>query len=123
MCTPLEVEEPTSFQEAIDSPNSKEWMDAMRDEMDSMMRNRVWELVDLPPGRKSIGNKWVFKIKRRADGMIDKFKARLVAKGFTQIEGVDYEETFSPVVSTSSLSSPFEPRINPNGCEDCFPQW
>ena len=75
LCTPLEVEEPTSFQEAIDSPNSKEWMDAMRDEMDSMMRNHVWELVDLPPRRKSIGNKWVFKIKRRADGMIDKFKA------------------------------------------------
>jgi len=127
LCTPLEVEEPTSFQEAIDSPNSKEWMDAMRDEMDSMMRNHVWELVDLPSGRKSIGNKWVFKIKRRADGMIDKFKAQLVAKGFTQIEGVDYKETFSPVVRIASirlpsLSCPFGPRINPNGCEDCFPQ-
>ena len=71
--------------------------------MDSMVRNRVWELVDLPPGRKSIGNKWVFKIKRRADGMIDKFKARLVAKGFTQIEGVDYEETFSPMVGIASI--------------------
>ena len=49
LCTPLEVEEPTSFQEAIDSPNSKEWMDAVRDEMDSMMRNQVWKLVDPPP--------------------------------------------------------------------------
>ena len=51
--------------------------------MDSMVRNKVWELVDVPPGRKSIGNKWVFKMKRRADGSIDNFKARLVAKGFT----------------------------------------
>jgi len=49
LCTPLEIEEPTSFQEAIDSSNHKEWMKAMRDEMDSMVRNKVWELVDLPP--------------------------------------------------------------------------
>jgi len=63
-----------------------------------MARNKVWELVDVPPQRKSIGNMWVFKIKCRADGTIDKFKARLVVKGFTQIEGVDYEETFSHVV-------------------------
>jgi len=103
LCTPLEVDEPTSFQQAIDLPNSKEWMDAMRDEMDSMLRNQVWELADFPPGRKSIGNKWVFKIKRRADGMIDKFKARLVVKGFTQIKGVDYEETFSHVVRIASI--------------------
>ena len=103
LCTPLEIDEPTSFQEAIDSPNHKEWMEAMRDEMDSMARNKVWELVSLPPRRKSIGNKWVFKIKRRADGSIDKLKARLVVKGFTQIEGVDYEETFSPVVRIASI--------------------
>jgi len=61
----------------------------MRDEMDPMVRNKVLELVDLPPRRQSIGNKLVFKIKRRADGTIDKFKARLVAKGFAQIEGVE----------------------------------
>ena len=50
--------------------------------------------MDLPPGRKSIENKWVLKIKRKADGSIDKYKARLVAKGYTRMEGVDYEETF-----------------------------
>ena len=78
-------------------------MDAMRDEMDSMARNKVWKLVDFPPQRKSIGNKWVFKIKRRVDGLIDKFKACLVTKGFTQIEGTAYEETFSHVVTFASI--------------------
>lgn len=58
------------------------WLAAMREEMDSMAKNYVWELVDLPPTRKSIGNKWVFKIKRKADGTIDRYKARLVAKGY-----------------------------------------
>jgi len=75
----------------------------MKDDMDSMARNKVWELVDLPPQCKSIENKWVFKIKRRADGSIDKLKVRLVAKGFTQVEGIDYEETFSPVVTFASI--------------------
>ena len=100
---PLEIEETTSYVEAIESPNHQEWMDAMRDELDSMARNEVWELVDLPPGRKAIGNKWVFKVKRRADGSHDKLNARLVAKGYTQVEGVDYEETFSPMVRLASV--------------------
>ena len=69
-------------------------MDAMKDEIDSMARNKVWELADLPPQRKYIGNKWVFKIKCREDGSINKFKVCLVAKGFTQIEGIDHEENF-----------------------------
>jgi len=71
--------------------------------MDSMARNKVWELLNLPSQRKSIENKWVFKIKRGENGSIDKYKARLMAKGFTQIKGVDYEETFYPVVQFASI--------------------
>ena len=70
----------------------------MEEEMESMKVNQVSELVDLPPGRKEIGNKWVLKIKRKADGSIERYNSRLVAKGYTQQEGIDFEETFSPVV-------------------------
>jgi hypothetical protein len=68
-----------------------------------MEKNNVWELVDLPPGHKTIGNKWVLKVKRKANGSIDKYKACLVAKGYTQREGIDYEDIFSPVVRFSII--------------------
>uniref|UniRef100_A0A2N9IVG1 CCHC-type domain-containing protein n=1 Tax=Fagus sylvatica TaxID=28930 RepID=A0A2N9IVG1_FAGSY len=111
------VDEPASFSEALHSPNRDEWMTAMQEEMSSMDKNNVWELVDLLPGRKTIGNKWVLKVKRKADGSIDRYKARLVAKGYTQREGIDYEDTFSPVLGNDMdsivttkkwLSSTFE---------------
>ena len=70
----------------------------MQEKLSSMDKNNVWELVDLPPRRKTIWNKWVLKVKRKADGSIDRYKARLVVKGYTQWEGIDYEDTFSPVV-------------------------
>ena len=61
------------------------------------------DLVDLPSNQKSIGNKWVLKIKRKADGFIEKYKARLVAKGYTQQKGINYEENFSPIVRFASI--------------------
>ena len=63
----------------------------------------TWELVERPPGRKLIDSKWCYKVKRHADGSIEKFKARLVARGFTQVEGVDYEQTSAPVARLSSV--------------------
>ena len=73
-----------SYIEALSSPANGEWMDSMKDELNSMDKNSMWELVDLPPGRKAIGNKWILKVKRKVDGSIEKYKARLLAKGFTQ---------------------------------------
>ncbi|KAD3337387.1 hypothetical protein E3N88_32907 [Mikania micrantha] len=89
--------DPTSYHEAITSDQSSEWKMAMTDELDSMKKNDVWDLVELPNGVKHVGCKWVFKTKLDPNGNIERFKARLVAKCFTQKEGIDYQETFSPV--------------------------
>ena len=67
----LDADEPNSFQEVVDSPNSVAWRIAMLDELDSMMKNGVWDLVDLPSNRRVIGNKWVLKVKRKSDGTIE----------------------------------------------------
>ncbi|KAK8618055.1 hypothetical protein V6N13_115930 [Hibiscus sabdariffa] len=87
--------EPKTYQEAVSSPDSEKWLEAMRSEMDSMSENQVWTLGEPPNGIKPIGCKWVFKKKTDMDGNVQTYKGRLVTKGFRQIHGVDYDETFS----------------------------
>lgn len=93
-------EEPVSYREAIEHP---EWRSAMVDEMDSHRRNGTWDLVPLPKGRKLVGSKWVFKLKRNEADEVVKFKARVVAQGHTQQFGIDYDQVFAPVTRQTTL--------------------
>ena len=97
------ADDPETYEEAMMSPDSNKWQEAMKSEIGSMYENQVWTLVDLPDGRKAVENKWIFKKKTDADGNVTVYKARLVAKGFRQIQGVDYDETFSPIAMLKSV--------------------
>jgi hypothetical protein len=78
------------------SPLSDEWKRVEQEEIDSLISRKVWKLVPRPQGANIITNKWVYKTKEDSEGRTTRRKARLVARGFTQIEGIDYEETFAP---------------------------
>ena len=95
--------EPTSFAEAATCKDKDHWLAAMKEELDSLEENKTWKLVDLPSGRKAIKCKWVYKIKRNASGEVERYKARLVVKGCSQKPGIDYQETYSPVVRYPSI--------------------
>jgi hypothetical protein len=95
--------EPTNYDEAMMSPDFDKWLEAMKSEIGSMYENNVWTLVDLPDDLQAIENKWIFKKKTDADGNVTIYKARLVAKDFRQVQGVDYDETFSSVAMLKSV--------------------
>ncbi|GKB71031.1 retrotransposon protein, putative, ty1-copia subclass [Tanacetum coccineum] len=98
-----DLNEPTSYKASMLDPKSNKWLHAMNAKMQSMIDNKVWVLVDLPPNCKTIGSKWIFKKKTDMDGIVHTYKACLVAKGYTQFYGVDYEETFSPVADFRAI--------------------
>jgi transposase InsO family protein len=96
-------ENPKTIAEARKSPEWPEWEKAVLAELEQLKEMNVWELIDRPEGRSPIGNKWVFVKKYNKDGDLTKYKARLVAKGYSQIPGMDYTDTYSPVVRLETI--------------------
>ncbi|KAL0462985.1 UNVERIFIED_CONTAM: Retrovirus-related Pol polyprotein from transposon RE1 [Sesamum latifolium] len=94
------LQEPKSYFQAS---KDKNWVDAMNQELQALEKNETWSLTSLPPGKRPIGSRWVFKLKLNPDGSIQRYKARLVAKGYNQIEGVDYYDSFSPVAKSVTV--------------------
>ena len=96
----LSLEEPGNFKDAVKEP---EWKKAMQVKMDAIEKNKTWVLTDLPPRRKPISLKWVYKLKKNTEGEIVKYKARLVVRGFVQKKGVDFEEVFALVARLETV--------------------
>ena len=99
----LDHDKPTNYEEAMMSPDSAKWLEAMKSEMRSMYENKVWTLIDLPNDWRAIEIKWIFKRKTDADSSVTIYKARIVTKGFRQVQGVDYDESFSLVSMLESV--------------------
>jgi hypothetical protein len=95
--------EPTTLAQALSGPQSSQWRQGIHEELQSLYEHQTWELVPLPKGCKAVGTKIVFKLKRNATGVIERYKVRLVAKGFQQTEGIDYDDVYAPVSQHSTL--------------------
>ena len=112
--------DPRTVNEAQSRSDWPLWQQAMDREMKTLKDTGTWETVLCPTGHNIVGSKWVFQIKRKADGDIDKYKARLVVRGFTQIYGTDYFETYSPIAKLSSLCTILALAAHEDWDIDCF---
>lgn len=99
----ISSEDPVSVQEAMSRSDAQQWREAMNAEIDSIRKNNVYSVTELQEGRKAIGCKWVFKIKKDGNGNVERYKARLVAKGYSQKAGIDFNETYAPVAKFNSI--------------------
>lgn len=95
--------EPRTLADALKRADADKWVAAALAEIDAHVRNGTWVLTQLPPGRRAIGSRWVFKVKRLPDGSIDKYKGRIVAQGFSQVQGVHYNEVFAPTARMAAV--------------------
>ncbi|PRQ57405.1 putative RNA-directed DNA polymerase [Rosa chinensis] len=100
LLTFLETVEPTCYSQAS---QKAEWRAAMTEEINALLKTNTWTLVASSPTQNTVGCKWVFRVKWKSDGSIERYKARLVAKGFHQQQGIDYDETFSPVIKPATI--------------------
>jgi len=100
MTSMLNISKPSNFHEAS---KSFEWKEAMKEEYQYIIKNNTWDLVNFPRGKQPICCRWLFKLKFKADGSIDKYKARFVANGYSQKKGIDFEETFSPIAKLNAI--------------------
>ena len=98
-----DLNDPETVEKALRSSDRQKWIQAMNEERDSLVENGTWIPTKLPAGKKTLDTKWVFRIKRDSSGNIQRYKARLVVRGCGQIEGIDYSETYSPVVRYTSI--------------------
>jgi len=96
-------DEPRTYREAADSPEADHWRKAMDDEISSLTQMKTWEVVPRPEDRETVESKWVYRIKHNANGEIARYKARLVAKGYTQVSGLDFNETYAPVTRLETI--------------------
>ena len=118
-----DANEPTSYEEAIVSPDADTWLQDMQSELDSIKENNTWELVELPAKWKPLSCKWVYQYKYVFGSKRTKYKAWLIAKGFKQEHEVDYDEIFAPVVKMTILRLVLRVMATTTRCEDNFPPW
>jgi hypothetical protein len=98
----VDFDEPECYEEAMQVDTKRKWEQGMKEQMDSLVNNHIWDLVQLPVGKRALHNKWLYKLKEE-DGGEKWYKARLVIKGFAQKKGIDFDEIFSPVVKMTSI--------------------